>query len=59
MMSEVCQGMGVLDGVGDRRRERVSLEGNVGHITSEDFVRGGDAALPKLLWDFLLICLSL
>ena len=49
---------------GDRRRERGSFGVNVGRpvVTNGDFVaylffavRGGDAALPKLLWDFLFL----
>ena len=56
--------MGVLHGGGDHRRERAVLGVNVGHpiVANGDFVaqlfsavRSGDAALPKLLWDFLLL----
>ena len=60
LFTVVCgmgRGMGVLDGSGDRRREGAVLVVNVGHpIVSNGIlcVRGGDAALPKLLLDFLL-----
>jgi len=46
---------------GNRRRERGSFGVNVGHpiVTICGIAvlcrKGGDAALPKLLWDFLLI----
>jgi len=53
VVSVVGRGMGALDGV-------VIVEAvlgvNVGHPTVTNgifYVRGGDAALPKLLWDFL------
>ena len=50
-----CIGLG-----GDRRRRRGSSGVNVGHPTVTNgilCVRGGDAALPKLLCDFLLTSL--
>ena len=59
--------MGVLEWDGDRRREGVVLGVNVGHpiVTNGNFVaylfsavRGGDAAVPKLLWDFLFMILT-
>jgi len=57
MVSGVGREMGVLDGGGDRRRERDSFGVNVGHpiVTNGNFMtyslyRGN----PKLLWDFLL-----
>jgi len=49
---------------GDRRRRRSSVGVNVRHpiVTNGNFVaqlfsvvRGSDAALSKLLWDFLLL----
>jgi len=49
---------------GDRRREGAVLGVNVGHpiVINGDFVAyllsammGGNAALPKLFWDFLFI----
>ena len=66
MMSGVGQGMGVLDGGGDCWRRWGSFGVNVGHpITSGDFVaylfpamRGGDTALPKLLWHFLFLVVA-
>ena len=54
--------MGSIEG-GNRRRKGAVSAVNVGHpiVTNGDLVallfsavRGGDAALPKLLWDFLL-----
>jgi len=57
VVSEVSRGMGVLDKGGDQRRGKAVLGVNVGHsIVTNRIVcmRGGDAALPKLLWDFLL-----
>ena len=57
-------GLGILDGVEIGEGEGVVLRVNVGHtiVTNGDFVawlflavRGGDAARPKLLWDFLFI----
>jgi len=52
--------MGVLNGGGDRRRGRSSFGSKCGtcHCTVTIgililCVRGGDAARPKLLWDFL------
>ena len=56
VVSGIGRGIGVLDGSGDRRREGAVLVVNVGHpiVTNEILcVRGGDAALPRLLWDFL------
>jgi len=62
VVTEVGRGMGVLNGGGNRRRKGTILAVNVGHpiLTNGDFMvylfsamRGGDAALPKLLWDFL------
>jgi len=56
MVSGVGRRMGVLDRCGDRRRER-QLWGKCGHLIVTDgilCVSGGDAALPRLLWDFLL-----
>ena len=49
--------MGVLDGGGDRRRERGSFEGkcNQWRLCGVVVIRDGDAAPPKLLWDFLFI----
>jgi len=53
--------MGVLHGMEIVEREGAVLGINVGHpiVINGDFVaklfstvRGGDAALPKLLWDF-------
>jgi len=53
--------MGVLDGWRSSKGKGKFWErGTVGHliVTNEDFVslpwpvRGGDTALPKLLWDF-------
>ena len=48
---------------GNRQREKGSFGGKCGGsiVTNKDFlallifpaVKGGDAALPKLLWDFL------
>jgi len=67
VVSWVGRRMGVLDAGGDRRRERSSFGVNVGHpiVTNADFVAqlfsaviGGDADLPKLLWDFLLLLLG-
>jgi len=45
---------------GDRRREGTVLGVNDGHRWGHwgvviSAVRGGDAALPKLLWDFLCL----
>jgi len=48
--------MGVLDGVQVVEEEGAVLGINVGHPTVTKWilcVKGGDAALPKLLWDFL------
>jgi len=56
VVSRVGRGMGVLDDGGDRRKGRSSFGVNVRHpiITNKILcVRGGDAGLPKLLWDFL------
>ena len=63
--------MGSVDGGGDCQRDGAVLGINVGHpiVTNGDFVTsngdfvtylfsaigGGDTALPKLLWDFLLL----
>jgi len=49
MVSAVGRGMGVLDGGGDRRRERDSFDGECGasHCNQWGLC---DAALPKLLW---------
>jgi len=61
VVSGVGRRMGVLDGGGNRQREVAVLWINVGyHILTNGIlcVRGGDAALPKLLWDFLLLLLS-
>ena len=58
VMSGVGRGTGVLDGGGDRRRGRAVLGVNVGNpiVTNGILcVRGGDAAPPDLLWDFLFI----
>jgi len=60
MVSGVGRGMGILDGSGDRRRRGAVLGVNVGHPIATNgilCVRGGDAALPKLLWDFLFSAL--
>jgi len=57
MVSGVGRGMGVLDGGENRQREGIVLGVNVGHpiVTNVILcVRGGDVALPKLVWDFLL-----
>jgi len=51
-------GIGALNFGGNRRRGRGSLGGSLGpSIVTNGIVcvRGSDAALPKLLWDFLLI----
>jgi len=56
VLSGVGRGMGVLDRGGDRRKEGAVFGLNVGHSIVAQlffFMRGGDAALPKLLWDFL------
>jgi len=55
--ARIGRGIGVLDGSGNRRKEGGVLVLNVGHpiVTNGILsVRRGDAALPKLLWDFLL-----
>jgi len=57
LVSGVGRGMGVLDGGGYRRREGAVLDINVGRPIETNgilCVRSGDAALPKLLWDFML-----
>jgi len=57
VMSVVGRGISVLDGCGDRRRKGVVFGVNMGHPTVSSgnlCVRGSDAALPKLLWDFLI-----
>jgi len=63
VVTGVSREMGVLHGMEFVEGGAV-LGVNVGHpiVTSGDFVawlfsavRGGDAALPKLVWDFLLI----
>ena len=56
VVSGVGRGMGVLDGNGDHRREGAVLNVNAGRPIVNNAilcVRGDDAALPKLLWDFL------
>ena len=64
MVSGVGRGMGVLDEGGDRRREgqfwgqmwashSITNGNSVAQLFSA--VWGGDAARPKLLWDFLLL----
>ena len=73
VVSGISRGTGVLYGDGDRRRKRDSFGGKCGesHCNQWEFCRvvilcrgGGDAALPKLLWDFSLrviiiaLCLS-
>jgi len=58
VVSGVGRGMGLLDESEDRRREGALFKVNAGHPTVTNgivCVRGGDAALPKLLWDFLFI----
>ena len=57
VVSGVGRNMGVLDGSGDRPRGRGSFVGKCGHPIVANAIlclSGGDAALPKLLWDFLL-----
>jgi len=60
MVGGVSLGIRVLDFGGDRRTGRSRFGGKcgpVGHPIVTNWilcVRGGDAALPKLLWDFLL-----
>jgi len=56
VVSGIGRGIGVLDGSGDRRRERGSFSGKCGasHCNQTLCVRGGDVALLKLIWDFLL-----
>ena len=52
---------GVLDGGGYRRRERDRFAVNVGHpiVTNRILcVRGGDAALPKLLLGFVVTVIT-
>ena len=62
VVSRVGRGMGVLDGVEIVEGEEKVLRVNVEHptVTNGDFVEqlfsavtGGDAALPKLRWDFI------
>jgi len=60
VVSGVGRGMGVLEGGGDHRSGGGNLGVNVGHLIVTNnilCVRGGDAALPKLLWNFLLLYL--
>ena len=50
----------MLDGSGGRRKVGTLLVVNVGPpvVTNGILcVRDGDVALPKLLWDFLLVCI--
>ena len=55
--------MGAIDEGDDCRRGMKSFRGDVGHpiVTNGNlYVRvGGDAALPKLFWEFLLFLLLL
>jgi len=49
--------MGVLDGDGDHQMVMGSFGVNVGHPIAANWIlygRGGDVALPKFLWDFLV-----
>jgi len=64
VVNGVGRRMGVLDKGRDRRRGRGSFVGKYGasHYNQlgtvaqlRSAVRGGDAALPKLLWDFLFL----
>ena len=59
MVVEVGPGIGVLNFGGNRRREGAVLGGEslgLSIVTNGIIcVRGGDAALPKLLWHFLVI----
>jgi len=64
VVSGIGRGKGVLNGGGHRRRGKDSFGVNMEHpiATNEDFmvqffsaVKGGDAAVPKLLWDFLFL----
>jgi len=52
VVSGVGRGMGVLDGVGDRRRERGSFGVSLGRET--DAVRDGDALFPNYFGEDLL-----
>jgi len=62
-VSGVGREMGVLDGSGDRRRGKGGFRGKCrasrcnrwGLCGVFSTVRSGDAVLPKLLWDFLLL----
>ena len=58
-VSGVGRGTGVFDGSGDHRRELGAvLNVNLGHPIATNGIlclRGGDATLPKLFWDFLLL----
>jgi len=63
VVSGVSLWMRVLDASGDRQRGKGSFGANFGHpfVTNGDFVvqllsavTGGNVALSKLLWDFLL-----
>ena len=60
MVVGVGSGIGMLNFGGNHRREGAVLERkNLGFsIVNNGIVsmRDGDAALPKLLWDFLAIC---
>ena len=56
VVSGVGRGMGVLDGVEIVEGEEAVLAVDMGHPVETNgivCVRGGDAALPKSLWDFL------
>jgi len=59
MVVGVEPGIGMLNFGGNRRRKGAVLERkNLGFSIVNNgivSVRGGDAALPKLLWDFLVI----
>jgi len=62
VVSGFGRGMGVLDRGGDRRRGTGSFAGlKVEHPIVTNVIlceRVGDAALPKLLWDFLFHILT-
>ena len=64
VVSVVGRGISVLDVGGGRRRERNSFGGKCGASDCKQWgfvawlfsaVRGGDAALTKLLWAFLVV----
>jgi len=56
MVVGVGPGIGVLNFGGNRRRGREGKNLGLSIVTNGIVcVKGGDAALPKLLWDFLVI----